>query len=50
MRRYQCLMNDGEFVAEFNQLKDARKYRAQHNFEYISRHIRIYDTKKCVYI
>lgn len=50
MKRYQCLMDDGEFLQEFNQLKDARKYRSKHNFEYISRYIRIYDTKKHRYL
>lgn len=43
-------MNDGEFCASFNQLKDAKNYRSKHSFKYISRYIRIYDRKKNVYI
>lgn len=43
-------MDDGEFLAEFHQLKDARRYRSLHNFEYISRYIRIYDCKKRMYL
>lgn len=50
MKRYECVMNDGEHCASFHQLKDARKYRSEHNFEYISRYIRIFDRKKGKYL
>lgn len=50
MKRYECRMDDGEFRASFNQLKDAEKYRNENNFKYISRWIRIYDNKKHKYI
>lgn len=50
MKRYVCRMNDGEYLCEFNQLKDARNYRSEHNFRYISRWIVIYDRKKGIYI
>lgn len=50
MKRYECRMDDGEFLKSFNQLKDARKYRSENNFNYISRSIVIYDTKKNVYL
>lgn len=50
MKRYVCEMNDGEIVASFYQLKDAKKYRSENNFKYISRYIRIYDSKKNEYV
>ena len=50
MKRYTCEMNDGEYRASFHQLKDAKKYRSNNNFKYISRWIRIYDNKKGIYI
>lgn len=50
MKRYTCYMDDGEYCASFHQLKDARKYRADNNFKYISRSIHIYDNKKHCYI
>ena len=43
-------MNDGEYLVSFHQLKDAKKYRAENNFCYISRYIRIYDNKKNVFV
>ena len=43
-------MDDGEYLTSFHQLKDAKNYRSKHNFEYISRCIRIYDNKKHIYI
>lgn len=48
--RYSCRFDDGEHIRSFNQLKDARKFRSQNNFKYISRWIRIYDNKKNVYL
>lgn len=50
MKRYICEMNDGEFCKDFHQLKDAKAYRTKENFNYISRHVRIYDYKKGQYI
>ena len=50
MKRYECRMNDGEYCASFHQLKDAKKYRSENNFRFISRWIRIYDNKKNTYI
>lgn len=50
MKRYTCMMDDGEYCASFHQLKDAKKYRFENNFRYISRYIRIYDNKKGCYI
>lgn len=50
MKRYICEMNDGEYRASFHQLKDAKKYRSDNNFKYISRWIRIFDSKKDIYI
>lgn len=50
MKRYECRMDDGEYLASFHQLKDARKYCSEENFKYISRYIRIFDNKKCIYI
>lgn len=43
-------MNDGERCCSFHQLKDARKYRSENNFKFISRYILIYDNKKNVYV
>ena len=43
-------MNDGEYCASFHQLKDAKKYRSNNNWRYISRYIRIFDNKKDIYI
>ena len=34
----------------WNALKDAKKYRSENNFRFISRWIRIYDNKKGCYI
>ena len=48
--RYRCEFDDGQHIQSFNQLKDARKYRSENNFRYISRFIRIYDSKKCIFI
>ena len=50
MKRYRCEMNDGEYLTSFHQLKDAKKYRSNNNFRYISRCIHIYDNKKGIYI
>ena len=50
MKRYECRMDDGEYCDSFHQLKDAKKYRYENNFLYISRYIRIYDNKKGTYI
>ena len=50
MKRYTCEMDDGEYRASFRQLKDAKKYRSENNWRYISRWIRIYDNKKHIYI
>ena len=50
MKRYKCLMDDGEYCASFHQLKDAKKYRSDNNWRYISRYIRIFDNKKGIYI
>ena len=50
MKRYRCEMNDGEYCASFHQLKDAKKYRSDNNWRYISRYIRIFDNKKDIYI
>ena len=50
MKRYRCEMNDGEYCTSFHQLKDAKKYRSENNFRFISRWIRIYDNKKRTYI
>ncbi len=50
MKRYTCMFDDGERMQSFHQLKDARKYRSENNFRYISRYIRIYDNKKNAYI
>lgn len=50
MKRYVCIMNDGEFCKDFYQLKDAKAYRTKENFNYISRYVRIYDRKKGQYI
>lgn len=50
MKRYKCVMDDGEYCASFHQLKDAKKYRSENNFRFISRWIRIYDNKKRNYI
>ena len=50
MKRYTCEMNDGEYCCSFHQLKDAKKYRNENNFRFISRWIRIYDNKKNIYI
>lgn len=50
MKRYIVEMNDGEFLKDFHQLKDAKAYRAKENFNYISRYVRIYDRKKGHYI
>ena len=50
MKRYSCKMNDEEYLTSFHQLKDAKKYRSNNNFRYISRYIRIYDNKKGIYI
>lgn len=50
MKRYSCVMDDGEYCASFHQLKDAKKYRDENNFRFISRYIRIYDNKKNMYI
>ena len=43
-------MDDGEFLKDFHQLKDAKSYRTKENFNYISRYVRIYDRKKGHYI
>ena len=48
--RYRCEFDDGESIQSFNQLKDARKYRSENNFKYLSRFIRIYDNKKGMFI
>lgn len=50
MKRYECRMNDGEYCCAFHQLKDAKKYRDENNFHFISRWICIYDNKKNIYI
>lgn len=50
MKRYQVQFDDGEYICSYYQLKDARKYRRDNNFNYISRSIRIYDAKKHKYI
>ena len=50
MKRYECRMDDGEYCASFHQLKDAKKYRSNNNFRFISRWIRIFDNKKNVYV
>ena len=50
MKRYECRMDDGEYCASFHQLKDAKKYRSDNNFHFISRWIRIFDNKKNVYV
>ena len=50
MKRYECHFNDGQYICSFNQLKDAREYRSENNFKYISRWIRIFDSKKGVYL
>ena len=50
MKRYECRMNDGEYCCSFHQLKDAKKYRNENNFRFISRWIRIFDNKKGIYI
>ena len=50
MKRYECRMNDCEYCCSFHQLKDAKKYRNENNFRFISRWIRIYDNKKRTYI
>lgn len=50
MKRYKCVMDDGEYCTSFHQLKDAKKYRSDNNWRYISRWIRIFDNKKGIYI
>ena len=50
MKRYTCKMNDGQYLTSFHQLKDAKKYRSNNNWRYISRYIRIFDNKKNIYI
>ena len=50
MKRYTCIMDDGERLCSFHQLKDAKKYRSNNNWRYISRYIRIFDNKKNIYI
>lgn len=50
MKRYECQFDDGQYICSFNQLKDARKYRSENNFRYISRWIKIFDSKKGVYL
>lgn len=50
MKRYICEMNDGQYLTSFYQLKDAKKYRSNNNWRYISRYIRIFDNKKNIYI
>lgn len=32
MKRYTCMMNDGEHCCDFHQLKDARKYRTDDGY------------------
>lgn len=44
------MFDNGEYIQSFHQLKDAKKYRSENNFHYISRYIRIYDSKKNAYI
>ena len=50
MKRYIVEFDDSEYITSYNQLKDARKYRADNNFRYIFRYIRIYDAKKGIYL
>ena len=44
------MMDDGEYCTSYHQLKDAKKYRSEENFKYISRYVRIFDNKKRIYI
>ena len=39
---YCCQFDDGEYIKSFNTEKEAMNYRADHNFEYISRSIHVY--------
>lgn len=48
--RYTIEMNDGEYITSFTQLKDAKKYRRENNFKFISRWIKIFDCKKNIYV
>ena len=50
MKRYKCQFDDGQYICSFNQLRDAKKYRSENNFKYISRWIRIFDLKKGIYL
>ena len=50
MKRYRCEMDDREYLTSFHQLKDAKNYRSKENFKYLSRYIRIFDSKKGIYI
>lgn len=50
MKRYECRFDDGQYICSFNQLKDAKEYRSENNFRYISRWIRIFDSKKGIYL
>lgn len=50
MKRYTCKMDDGQYLTSFHQLKDAKKYRSNNNWRYMSRYIRIFDNKKNIYI
>lgn len=50
MKRYECKFDDGEYICSFHQLKDAKKYRSENNFRFISRSIHIYDNKKEIYV
>ena len=50
MKRYACYMNDGEFIMDFWQKRNAKKLRDEMRFKYISRYVIIYDSKKKIYI
>ena len=43
-------MDYGQYLTSFHQLKDAKKYRSNNNWKYISRYIRIFDNKKGIYV
>lgn len=48
--RYECKFDDGQHIKSFNRLANAKKFRRENNWKYISRYIVIYDSKKNVYI
>ena len=39
---YECRFDDGEYIASFKTEREAMDYRAENNFNYISRSIHVY--------